>query len=175
MSETEKKRRRLVHGLLVNVSTYSQTHAGAYINLNSFKATGKSQIEFDLKVSFNGLLAYQAFDLFPNGIIGDYSIRFQVSPAGQTYTVAEAKVFLEDNDNVSPEELEKLKLIKAHGHLKLQFTQIGNEALIPGPSTAPSPIPSPSPTPDPTPTLTPIQYKLKYRIGERWEYKDDGS
>ena len=186
--ETEKKRRRFVHSLWENVSSYSQTIAGTYVNLNSFKSNGKTQVEFDLNVPFDDLLALQAFDLFPNGIIGDLSIRFQVTPAGlvwaavDPYTVAETKAYLEDNDSVSPEELEKLKLIKAHGHLKHQFTQIGNEAVIPGPGTSPSPSPSPEPTPDPspspspdpspspspTPDPTPIQYKIKYRIGERW-------
>ena len=175
--ETEKKRRRFVHSLWENVSTYSQTHAGAYVNLNSFKATAKSQVEFDLNVPFDDLLALQAFDLFPNGIIGDLSIRFQVSPAGlvwaaiDPYTVAEAKAFLEDNDSVSPEELEKLKLIKAHGHLKHQFTQIGNEALIPGPGTAPSPTPDPEPTPDPQPT----KYALTYFLRDEWKDTETGN
>ena len=113
--ETEKKRRRFVHSLWENVASYSQTIAGTYVNLNSFKSNGKSHVEFDLNVPFDDLLALQAFDLFQNGIIGDLSIRFQVTPAGlvwvaiDPYTVAEAKAYLEDNDSVSPEELEKLK------------------------------------------------------------------
>ena len=112
--ETEKKRRRFVHSLWENVSSYSQTHAGSYVNLNSFKKNGKTFVEFDLNVPFDDLLALQAFDLFPNGIIGDLSIRFQVSPAGlvwaaiDPYTVAEAKAYLEDNDSITPEELDKL-------------------------------------------------------------------
>ena len=159
--ETEKMRRRFVHSLWENISNYSQTHAGSYVNLNSFKDGGKTTTEFDLNVPFDDLLALQAFDLFPNGIIGDLSIRFQVSPAGlvwaaiDPYTVAEAKAFLEDNDTVSPEELDKLKQIKAHGHLKHQFTQIGNEAIIPGPGDNPNP-----PSPEPTPT----KYQLKYEL-----------
>ena len=175
--ETEKKRRRFVHSLWENVSTYSQTHAGSYVNLNSFKTDGKTTTEFDLNVPFDDLLALQAFDLFPNGIIGDLSIRFQVSPAGlvwaaiDPYTVAEAKAYLEDNDSVSPEELEKLKLIKAHGHLKHQFTQIGNEALIPGPGTAPSPSPEPSPDPEPKPT----KYAFTYFLRDEWKDTETGN
>ena len=183
--ETEKKRRRFVHSLWENVSNYSQTVAGTYVNLNSFKSNGKSQVEFDLNVPFDDLLALQAFDLFPNGIIGDLSIRFQVTPAGlvwaaiDPYTVAETKAYLEDNDSVTSAELERLKEIKARGHLKHQFTQIGNEAIIPGPGTPspdPSPEPSPEPTPDPSPepTPTPVKYKIQYRIGEQWD-NDDGS
>ncbi len=163
--EAEKKRRRFVHSLWENISNYSQTHAGAYVNLNSFKNTGRSEVEFDLNVPFDDLLALQAFDLFPNGIIGDLSIRFQVSPAGlvwavlDPYTVAEAKVFLEDNDSISMEELNRLKEIKARGHLKHQFTQIGNQAVIPGPGDNPDP-----PSPEPTPT----KYQLKYEVREQY-------
>ena len=136
--ETEKKRRRFVHSLWENVSNYSQTHAGVYVNLNDFKDNGKTTAEFDLNVPFDDLLALQAFDLFPNGIIGDLAIRFQVSPAGlvwaviDPYTVAEAKAFLEDDDHITMKQLEQLREIKARGKLKRQFTQIGNEALIPG-------------------------------------------
>ena len=136
--ETEKKRRRFVHSLWENVSNYSQTHAGVYVNLNDFKANGKTTTEFDLNIPFDDLLALQAFDLFPNGIIGDLSIRFQVSPAGlvwaviDPYTVAEAKAFLEDDDHITMKQLDQLREIKARGKLKRQFTQIGNEALIPG-------------------------------------------
>ena len=149
--ETEKKRRRFVHSLWENISEYSQTHAGVYVNLEDFKANGKTKAEFDLNIPFDDLLALQAFDLFPNGIIGDLSIRFQVTPAGLVWAVvdpvavAEAKVFLEDNDTITTEELERLRTIKARGHLKHQFTQIGNEAIIPGPGDSPGPAPGPEP------------------------------
>ena len=178
--ETEKKRRRFVHSLWENVASYSQTVAGTYVNLNNFKENGKTSVDFDLNVPFDDLLALQAFDLFPNGIIGDLSIRFQVTPAGlvwaaiDPYTVAETKAFLEDNESVSTEELDKLKQITVHGHLKHQFTQIGNEAVIPGPGKEPTPDPDPSPSPDPDPTPTPVKYKIQYRIGEQWD-NDDGS
>ncbi len=162
--ETEKKRRRFVHSLWENVSNYSQTVAGAYVNINSFKSNGKSQVEFDLNVPFDDLLALQAFDLFPNGIIGDLSIRFQISPAGlvwaaiDPYTVAETKAYLEDNESITTEELEKLKQITIHGHLKHQFTQIGNEAVIPGPGASPDPSPEPAPT----------KYQLKYELRDKY-------
>ena len=102
--ETEKKRRRFVHSLWENVCSYSQIHAGVYVNLNDFKDNGRAECEFDLNVPFDDLLALQAFDLFPNGIIGDLAICFQISPARlvwavlDPYTVAETKAFLEDNE-----------------------------------------------------------------------------
>ena len=162
--ETEKKRRRFVHSLWENVASYSQTIAGSYVNLNNFKDNGKTSTEFDLNVPFDDLLALQAFDLFPNGIIGDLSIRFQVTAAGlvwaaiDPYTVAEAKAFLEDNESVSTEELDKLKQITVHGHLKHQFTQIGNEAIIPGPGQTPEPEPEPEQP----------KYQLKYELRDKY-------
>ena len=162
--ETEKKRRRFVHSLWENVASYSQTVAGTYVNLNNFKENGKTSVDFDLNVPFDDLLALQAFDLFPNGIIGDLSIRFQVTPAGlvwaaiDPYTVAETKAFLEDNESVSTEELDKLKQITVHGHLKHQFTQIGNEAVIPGPGQKPDPEPEPEKT----------KYQLKYELRDKY-------
>ena len=161
--EDEKKRRRFVHSLWENVVNYSQTIAGSYVNLNNFKTNGRCETEFDLNVPFDDLLAFQAFDLFPNGIVGDLSIRFQVSPQGlvwavlDPYTVAETKVFLEDNDTITAEELDKLRLIKARSHLRHQFTQIGNEAVIPSTS-----IPSP----------TPQTVRIKFDIIEN--YSEDG-
>ena len=161
--EDEKKRRRFVHSLWENVVNYSQTIAGSYVNLNNFKTNGRCQTEFDLNVPFDDLLAFQAFDLFPNGLIGDLSIRFQVSPQGlvwavlDPYTVAETKIFLEDNDTITAEELDKLRLIKARSHLRHQFTQIGNEAVIPSTS-----IPSP----------TPQTVRIKFDIIEN--YSEDG-
>lgn len=128
-----------IHSLWENISTYSQTHAGAYINLNLFKNNGRSEVEFDLNVPFYDLLALPAFDLFPNGAIDDLSIMFQASLDGLVWavldlcTVAEDKVFFEDNDSTIMAELEKLKEIKDSDHLKHKFTQIGNEPLISGP------------------------------------------
>ena len=161
--EDEKKRRRFVHSLWENVVNYSQTISGSYVNLNNFKTNGRCQTEFDLNVPFDDLLAFQAFDLFPNGIIGDLSIRFQVSPQGlvwavlDPYTVAETKIFLEDNDTITAEELDKLRLIKSRSHLRHQFTQIGNEAVIPSTST-----------PSPTPQTVHIKFDINenYKDGE---------
>ena len=53
-----------------------------------------------MNVPFDDLLALQAIDLFHNSVIGDLSIRFQVSPAGVSwavldpYTVAEEEMFI---------------------------------------------------------------------------------
>ena len=164
--ETEKKRRRFVHSLWENISQYSQTMAGAYVNLNSFKENGKAQVEFDLNLPFDDLLALQAFDLFPNGIIGDLSIRFQVSPAGlvwaviDPYVVAETKAYLEDNESVSADELNNLRDLAVRGKLKKQFTQIGNEAIIPGGL-------------DRTLTVKYQRFRFKNEINYVYDYQDD--
>ena len=87
--EAEKKRRRFIHTLWENVCKYSQTICGNYINLNEFKATNSANFEYDINIPFDDLLALQAFDLFPNGLIGDISIKFKVSGAGQVWAFIE--------------------------------------------------------------------------------------
>ena len=72
--EKEKKKRRFVHSLWENVCSYSQTDAGAYVNLNDFKDNRRAECEFDLNAPFDDLLTLQAFDLFSNGIFSDLAI-----------------------------------------------------------------------------------------------------
>lgn len=80
--------------------------------------------------------SFRTIDLFHNSIINDLSIRFQVGPTGlvwdpiDLYIVAKSKNYLEDNDTVSLEELDKLRLIQVYGYFKHQFTQICYESVI---------------------------------------------
>ena len=57
--------------------------------LYGFKATNSANFEYDINIPFDDLLALQAFDLFPNGLIGDISIKFKVSGAGQVWAFIE--------------------------------------------------------------------------------------
>ena len=135
--EAEKKRRRFIHTLWENVSKYSQTVCGNYINLNEFKATNTANFEYDINIPFDDLLALQAFDLFPNGLIGDISIKFKVSGAGQVWAfiepheVATVKSTTEQDPLVTGELLTATQKIANVSKLKKRFTQIGNEAIIP--------------------------------------------
>ena len=135
--ETEKKRRRFIHTLWENVCKYSNTVCGGYINLNEFKATNTATFEYDVNIPFDDLLALQAFDLFPNGLIGDLSIKFRVSGAGQVWAfiepheVATVKATVEQDPLVGGDLLQATQKIAHNSKLKKSFTQIGNEAVIP--------------------------------------------
>ncbi len=135
--EAEKKRRRFVHTLWENISAYSQTMCGGYVNLNDFRATNTTTQEYDINIPFDDILALQAFDLFPNGLIGDLSIRFQVTGDGQVWAVldphvvAEVKGFLEEDPFITGDLLNITQQISSISKLKKRFTQIGNDAVIP--------------------------------------------
>lgn len=136
--ENEKIRRRFVHTLWENVSNYSNTICGSYMNLDDFRANNMVTTEFEANIPDDDLLALQAFDIFPNGLIGDISLKLKFASDGLVWgvvdpnIVAEKKAFLEESPLESVELLNQTKRISSMSKLKKQFTQIGNEAVIPG-------------------------------------------
>ena len=88
----------------------------------------KHDVEFEMNLPFEDILAFQAFDLYPNRVVGDIEIRFYVKPVGLVYcqvdprTIKEVKEFMEDSSIASTF---KSIPIFTHG-----FTQIGNESKI---------------------------------------------
>lgn len=136
--ENEKIRRRFVHTLWENVSNYSNTICGGYMNLDEFRANNMATNEFDANIPFDDYLALQAFDLFPNGLIGDLSLKLKFGPEGMVVgvvdpnIVAEKKAFLEESPIMSVDLLNQTQRISRISKLKKQFTQIGNEFMIPG-------------------------------------------
>lgn len=136
--ENEKIRRRFVHTLWENIANYSNTICGSYTNLDDYRNNNTATTEFDINIPFDDLLALQAFDIFPNGLIGDISLKLKFSDEGLTWmvvepnVVAEKKAFLEESPLIGVDLLDQTKRIAAISKLKKQFTQIGNEAMIPG-------------------------------------------
>lgn len=136
--ENEKIRRRFVHTLWENIANYSNTICGSYTNLYDYRNNNTATTEFDINIPFDDLLALQAFDIFPNGLIGDISLKLKFSDEGLTWmvvepnVVAEKKAFLEESPLIGVDLLDQTKRIAAISKLKKQFTQIGNEAMIPG-------------------------------------------
>ena len=88
----------------------------------------KHDVEFEMNLPFEDMLALQAFDLYPNRIVGDIEIRFYVKPAGLVYCqvdprkIKEVKEFMEDSTIAST--FKSIPIFK-HG-----FTQIGNDSKI---------------------------------------------
>ena len=125
---SEKKTRKYTHSLYENVSDYSQSVCGTYIDLSDFRDGQKHDVEFEMNLPFEDMLALQAFDLYPNRIVGDIEIRFYVKPAGLVYCqvdprkIKEVKEFMEDSTIAST--FKSIPIFK-HG-----FTQIGNDSKI---------------------------------------------
>ena len=125
---SEKKTRKYTHSLYENVSDYSQSVCGTYVDLNTLMDGQKHDVEFEMNLPFEDMLAFQAFDLYPNRIVGDIEIRFYVKPVGLVYCqvdprkIKEVKEFMEDSTIAST--FKSIPIFK-HG-----FTQIGNDSKI---------------------------------------------
>ena len=125
---SEKKTRKYTHSLYENVSDYSQSVFGTYVDLVDIMDGQKHDVEFEMNLPFEDMLALQAFDLYPNRIVGDIEIRFYVKPAGLVYCqvdprkIKEVKEFMEDSTIAST--FKSIPIFK-HG-----FTQIGNDSKI---------------------------------------------
>ena len=66
----EKKTRKYTHSLYDNVSTYSPSICGTYINVQEFKDGLPHTVDFEDNLPFDDKLAFQAFDLYPNFCCG---------------------------------------------------------------------------------------------------------
>ena len=125
---SEKKTRKYTHSLYENVSDYSQSVCGTYIDLSDFRDGQKHDVEFEMNLPFEDILAFQAFDLYPNRVVGDIEIRFYVKPVGLVYCqvdprkIKEVKEFMED-ESIAATFTETPVFLH-------QFTQIGNESKI---------------------------------------------
>ena len=125
---SEKNTRKYTHSLYENVSDYSQSVCGTYVDLVDIMDGQKHDVEFEMNLPFEDMLALQAFDLYPNRIVGDIEIRFYVKPAGLVYCqvdprkIKEVKEFMEDSTIAST--FKSIPIFK-HG-----FTQIGNDSKI---------------------------------------------
>ena len=63
---SEKKTRKYTHSLYENVSNYSQSVCGTYIDLVDLADGDIHDFEFEVNLPFDDILALQAFDLYPN-------------------------------------------------------------------------------------------------------------
>ena len=126
----EKKTKKYTHSLYENVSYYSPSVCGTYINIADFKDGLPHKVSFEVNLPFEDILALQAFDLFPNSIVGDIELKFYVKPRGLVWCmvdpmrVKESKEFFEGQD-ISFTTSQNLSAMLRHA-----FTQIGNDAEI---------------------------------------------
>ena len=85
----EKKTRKYVHSLYENVSMYSPSVCGTYIDIAEFNDGLPHPVEFEINLPFDNILALQAFDLYPNSICGDLELKFYVKPRGLVWCMVD--------------------------------------------------------------------------------------
>jgi hypothetical protein len=100
----EKKTKKYVHSLYENVSEYSPSVCGTYFNIYDHKDGQPFDVEFEVNLPFDDILALQAFDLYPNAVCGDIELKFYVKSKGLVWapidpmTVKDTKEFMEGED-----------------------------------------------------------------------------
>ena len=128
--KVEKKTKKYVHSLYENVSYYSPSVCGAYVNLDELKDGGVHPVDFEVNLPFDDILCLQAFDMFPNAVVGDLELKFYVKPKGLVWclvdpnNVKDSKEFFQGEDIL---ESPNKNMSACYTHA---FTQIGNPAEI---------------------------------------------
>ena len=126
----EKKTRKYVHSLYENVSVYSPSVCGTYIDIAEFKDGLPHPVEFEVNLPFDNILALQAFDMYPNAVCGDLELKFYVKPRGLVWCMVDpmnVKDFKEmmEGETISCVCDKNMSALFKHG-----FTQVGNAAEI---------------------------------------------
>ena len=81
-AQREKKTKKSTLSLYENVSEYSSTVWGTYINVSYFKDGLLHTVEFEVSIQLDDLLVFCAFDLFPNEAVGEPTLKFYVNSKG---------------------------------------------------------------------------------------------
>ena len=126
----EKKTRKYVHSLYENVSIYSPSVCGTYIDVAEFKDGLPHPVEFEVNLPFDNILALQAFDLYPNAICGDLELKFYVKPRGLVWCMIDPLNVKEYKEMMEGETIALVCEHNMSSMFKHGFTQINNTATI---------------------------------------------
>lgn len=124
-----KSLHKYTHSLYEDVAAYNQYVCGTYVNLDDIKDGAPHPYEVEYIIPFDDICALQAFDEYPNGVVGDIELKFYVRDTGLVWcmvdprTVLDVKTLLQDED--VDVELPTKGIIFDH-----KFAQIGNPANI---------------------------------------------
>ena len=126
----EKKTRKYVHSLYENVSIYSPSVCGTYIDVTEFKDGLPHPVEFEINLPFDNILALQAFDMYPNSVCGDLELKFYVKPRGLVWAMVDPMNVKDYKEMMEGQTIkftcdENMSAMFKHG-----FTQINNQAVI---------------------------------------------
>ena len=126
----EKKTRKYVHSLYENVSVYSPSVCGTYIDIVDFKDGLPHQVEFEVNLPFDNILALQAFDMYPNAICGDLELKFYVKPRGLVWCMVDPMNVKEYKEMMEGDTINIVCEQNMSAMFKHAFTQINNNADI---------------------------------------------
>ena len=126
----EKKTRKYVHSLYENVSIYSPSVCGTYIDVAEFKDGLPHPVEFEVNLPFDNILALQAFDLYPNFVCGDLELKFYVKPRGLVWCMVDPLNVKEYKEMMEGDSINFTCEQNMSAMFKHAFTQINNSAEI---------------------------------------------
>ena len=126
----EKKTRKYVHSLYENVSIYSPSVCGTYIDIAEFKDGLPHPVEFEINLPFDNILALQAFDMYPNSICGDLELKFYVKPRGLVWCMVDPTNVKDYKEMMEGESIPFVSDKNLSSMFKHAFTQINNAAEI---------------------------------------------
>ena len=126
----EKKTRKYVHSLYENVSIYSPSVCGTYIDIAEFKDGLPHPVEFEVNLPFDNILALQAFDMYPNAVCGDLELKFYVKPRGLVWCMVDPMNVKEFKEMMEGETISCVCDKNMSALFKHGFTQVGNAAEI---------------------------------------------
>ena len=126
----EKKTRKYVHSLYENVSIYSPSVCGTYIDITEFKDGLPHDVEFEINLPFDNILALQAFDLYPNSVCGDLELKFYVKPRGLVWCMVDPQNVKEYKEMMEGASINFVSDHNLSSMFKHAFTQINNPTEI---------------------------------------------
>ena len=126
----EKKTRKYVHSLYENVSIYSPSVCGTYIDIAEFKDGLPHPVEFEINLPFDNILALQAFDLYPNSVCGDLELKFYVNPRGLVWCMVDPMNVKEYKEMMEGDSINLVCDQNMSALFKHSFTQINNATEI---------------------------------------------
>ena len=126
----EKKTRKYVHSLYENVSYYSPSVCGTYINVVDFKDGLPHPVEFEVNLPFDNILALQAFDLYPNKICGQLELKFYVKPRGLVWSMIDPMIVKDYKEMMEGETISFVSEVNLSSMFHHSFTQINNSTEI---------------------------------------------
>ena len=128
---TEKKTRKYTHSLYENVDSYSPSICGTYINIQDFKDGLPHNVEFEINLPFDDILALQAFDMFPNFCCGNIELKFYVKSRGLVWCALNPSKVKDYKEVMEGEKINiDLSSVNLASLYKHAFTQINNNASI---------------------------------------------